>query len=71
MLVLGIDIGLVNLAFATLNTTTKDVFVNKISLIEKYKYSESIIPFLVQEFIESRRELFEKCTLVVIESQMK
>ena len=71
MLVMGIDIGLVNLAYAWLDTVTKEVYVDKISLIEKYKYKECIIPFLVQEFIEPRRKLFEQCKLVVIESQMK
>ena len=71
MLVLGIDIGLVNLAYASYDTKTKDVTVEKISLIEKYKYSESVIPFLVEAFIQERRELFERCSLVVIEYQMK
>lgn len=51
--------------------TSKEVFVDKVSLIENYRYAESVIPFLVQQFIEERRALFKKCSLVVIEYQMR
>lgn len=71
MYVVGIDIGLVNLAFASYNMSSKEVYVDKVSLIENYKYTESVIPFLIQEFIEKRRTLFEKCNLIVIEYQMR
>ena len=71
MLVAGIDIGLVNLAFALYNTSSKEVHVDKISLIENTKYSESIIPFLVQNFVEKYRKVFEQCALIVIEYQMR
>lgn len=71
MIVIGIDIGLVNLAYSSYNTIDKRLCVDNISLIENFKYNEGVIPYLVQIFIEERRALFLESSLVLIESQMK
>jgi hypothetical protein len=78
MIIIGIDVGLVNLALCSFNNVTKKIeHCDKVSLLQpkgknvRYKYCESNIPHLVNEFICDHRTVFEKADMVVIEYQMK
>jgi hypothetical protein len=77
MKIIGIDVGLVNLAFCVYDTTLNTVNVDKISLLysavenKRYKYSESTLVFLIKNFIVEHEIVFKDADIVVIEHQMK
>ena len=74
--IISIDVGIVNLGVASYDTTTKKVSVANLSLLtpdcnKKYKFTEGIVPFLVQKLILHHVDLFSSCDIIVIEQQMK
>lgn len=75
---LGVDVGLVNLSICLYDSETSSFHVENGSLLSaksnpgnKYVFRESLIPYLIEIFIQDRIELFEKADYIVIEQQMR
>ena len=73
--IISIDPGLKNMGFCVYNTISKQLFVEKINLLEtkdgkKYKYSEGNLTYYIFNLIEDRKEWFDLADIITIEQQM-